>query len=131
MYYNKGYGDLKKVKYNNLKRDMADNAESMRLLAGYRKSMTTSKILYVSAGVSIIAGLLAFMMDKQDTTAPAFTYDPKGFPNGFNHDTKIKNRGTTAAYILFGASLGLAGGGYGVHLAGARRLENAVDSYNR
>ena len=131
MYYTKGEGDLQKVKYNNLKRDMADNAESMRLLAGYRKSMTTSKILYVSAGVSIIAGLVAFIMDNKDTSTPAFAYDPKGFPNGFNHDTKIKRGGTTAAFILMGASLGLAGGGYAVHLGGVRRLENAVDSYNK
>ena len=131
MYYNKGDGDLKKVKYHNLKRDMADNIESMRLLAGYRKSMTTSKILYVSAGVSIIAGLVAFVMDNNDTSAPSFTYDPKGFPNGINRDTKVKSIGTTATFILFGASLGLAGGGYAVHLAGNRRLENAVDSYNK
>ncbi|RZM29003.1 MAG: hypothetical protein EOO88_06700, partial [Pedobacter sp.] len=62
MFYNKGFGDLKKVTYLNLQQDMSDHPESMDQLNSYRKSINTSKILYTAAGVSIVAGLVSFIV---------------------------------------------------------------------
>ncbi len=118
MYYNKGNGDLKKVRYHTLMEDLSDNKESIDLLNGYRKNINTSKILYVSAGVSIVAGMVAFLTAGSNQK-PAFGGDFGKSPN------------FTSSYILIGLSPGLALGGYLNQLSGQRKLERAIDSYNR
>ncbi|EDM34915.1 hypothetical protein PBAL39_00245 [Pedobacter sp. BAL39] len=121
MYYNKGYGDLKKVKYINLKNDMSDDKESLDLLEGYRKSMRTTKVLYVAAGVSLLASTVAFFVDVNKVNEPT---GPFGFrePRGGN---------MTGAFALMGVGAGFAFGGVLKHLSTARKLEAAIDHYNR
>lgn len=127
MFYNKGYGDLKKANYANLMQDMADRTESMDLLASYRKKRNTSTILYVAAGASLVASLVSFVSTgKQKQDLPLFNGN-YGRPSNFND-----NRSNFApSFGLMGAGLGLAVAGYLVGLQGSRQLENAVDAYNK
>ncbi|WP_316815409.1 hypothetical protein [Pedobacter nyackensis] len=126
MYYNKGYGNLKKVNYNNLKNDMSDHAESMDLLKGYKKSMNTSKIMYTAAAVSVIAGIVSFLAaDKKVDSS---------FPGHFGDRTSGMNTSFsdyTPSLIMFGLGLGFTAGGYVIQTSGSRHLERAVDAYNR
>lgn len=126
MYYNKGYGDLKKVNYNNLKQDMADRAESMDLLKRYRKNINTARTLYIAGGASVVAGLVTFLVNGKNSQK-AFNH-PFGGPNYTVPDIKTN---TTASFSLLGAGAGLAIGGALVHMGAVRHLEDAVDAYNR
>ena len=118
MYYNKGNGDLKKVRYATLVEDLSDNKESIDLLTAYRKNTNTSKILYASAGVSIVAGLVSFL------TA--------GSKNHANFVPKLgKQANFTPSFIFLGLSPALALGGYLTQLSGRQKLERAIDSYNK
>lgn len=126
MFYNKGFGDLKKVSYNNLKLDMADHPKSIDLLAGYKKSINTSKILYVAAGASVAAGLISFLAIAGNQKLP--------HNDGFNTPNSAfinKQANFTASFALLGLGLGFAIGGYSVGVSADRHLEDAVDAYNR
>lgn len=120
MFYNKGWNDLQKVNYQNLSRDMADDPRSMDLLKGYRKKINTAKIMYVAAGASIIAGFISIMADGNRTEI-----------NGFGHKVPSMSGDFTKGCILFGAGLAIGGSGALIHLSSTRRLENAIESYNR
>ncbi|SMC89841.1 hypothetical protein [Pedobacter africanus] len=113
MYYNKGFSDLQKVNYHNLKLDMADHPESMDLLAGYRRSMSTGKLMYVAAGAAIAAGIVSFLVGTEKSSMAA------------------TERGYTAGFALIGAGAGLAFGGYAVSAKANRHLEDAIEAYNR
>ena len=126
MYYNKGYGDLKKANYQNLMQDMADRAESMDLLERYRKNVNTSRILYGTAGAAILAGLISFVVKgRQNRDIPPFV--------GAGPSRRINERHTNfaASFGLMGLGAGLAAGGYLVGVQGERHLEDAVDAYNK
>lgn len=112
LFYNKGFGDVKRVNYRNLREDMSDNEQSIDVLAGYRKSLNTSRALYISAGVSALASIISFWTQT-------------------NSMDIHKDANFTPGYVLVGAGLGLAIGGFGVHMNGARKLERAIDVYNR
>ena len=118
MFYNKGYEDIRKVSYANLMRDMSDRPESMQLLAGYRKSMNTTKVLYISAGASVLAGLIYAVVVGSNTDRMLGT-------NG------VKEASFAPSFALLGASAGLALGGYFAGESGKRHLEAAVDAYNK
>jgi hypothetical protein len=120
MYYNKGMGDLQKVNYYNLSRDMADRPESMDLLRGYRKSMNTGNIMYAAAGASLVAGLVSFLVKGSDR-------------QNRNHEfgTGFKRTNFTTSFLLLGVGAGLAGGGALIQMSGSRKLEDAVQVYNR
>ena len=111
MHYNKGYNDLKRLNYRNLKNDMSDHPASMDMLNSYRRSMNTTKMLYVAAGASLLAGFLnlATGSDKKSLSSANFALS------------------TT----LIGVGLGFATGGYLNYLSGNRKLENAVEIYNK
>jgi hypothetical protein len=127
MYYNKGFGDLKKVNYNNLRRDIADHPESIDLLNNYRKSMTTSKMLYTAAGVSIVAGLVSFLVaGSSDGLSSSFGDNKFGASSMSSGGANF-----TSSFVLLGLGAGLAIGGYYVQISGSRKLENVIDSYNR
>ncbi|MCB9014141.1 MAG: hypothetical protein H6539_08890 [Bacteroidales bacterium] len=53
-YYNKGYGDLKSLKYNNLVDDLSDNAECISLLNESRAYSNKSKKYYALGAAAII-----------------------------------------------------------------------------
>lgn len=132
MYYNKGYEDLKKVNYHNLKMDMADNAQSMQMLEGYRKSTRNGTILYAAAGASLVAGLVSFLVNGSSGQK---SFNNNGFgSNGFNgKNSAFEHKGAnfTASFVLLGLGAGFAIGGYTVGASGNRHLENAVDAYNK
>lgn len=128
MYYNKGFEDLKKVSYQNLKTDMANNQESMYFLKNYRKSINTCTALYVRAGASIVASLITFLVTGRN--GQKFT-GSAGFPGQNFAPEPFKSPNYTGSYVLMGLGTGLAIGGYVVNAAGSRHLENAVNAYNR
>lgn len=109
MYYNKGYDDLKKLNYRNLKNDMADNPESMDMLHSYRKSMNTSNILYTAATASLAAGIISFVSNGK---------------SGFSKSNFIPSIGLAVV------GLGFAAGGYLNTVSAGKKLENAVEIYN-
>lgn len=113
MYYNKGFNDLRKVSYHNLKQDMADHQESMDLLAGYRRSINTGKMMYTAAGVAIVAGLVYFLVGSERSSISA------------------SERNFAAGFALLGAGAGFALGGYVVSAKANRHLEDAIEAYNR
>ena len=122
MFYNKGFDNLKKVNYDNLKGDMADNQKSLDFLEAYRKSRKNATLMYVGAGVSFVAAaitLFSWANIKQTGTT--------GFGNMPTYDTKSP----AGSFVLFGVGSGLALGGYLTQAAGARNIERAVDAYNR
>ncbi|MFA4869010.1 MAG: hypothetical protein WC623_12465 [Pedobacter sp.] len=110
MYYNKGYGDLKKLNYKNLKNDIADNPESIEMLYAYRKSMNTSNVLYTAASISIIAGIISVISNGKNS------YSKTNFTTGLS---------------LAVVGLGFATGGYLNSVSAGRKLEDAIDIYNR
>ncbi len=118
MYYNKGNNDLKKVRYHTLMEDLSDNKQSIDLLKAYKKNMSTSKILYASAGVSLIASMVSFLTVGSNHK-PSFGANFGKSPN------------FTPSYILLGMVPGLALGGYLTQLSGQQKLESAIDNYNR
>ena len=124
MYYNKGYGDLKKVSYANLKADMADRPASLDFLNAYRKSLNNRNLLYVGAGAALLAGLVTFTIDG--------TRSAKFVGEGF-HKTLVepKTIGIGTSFALLGLGGGLSLAGFVVHRNASRNLENAVDAYNR
>lgn len=126
MFYNKGYEDLRKVNYNNLKIDMADDLESLDLLEGYRKSKRTSTTLYVAAGVSIAAAVVSFLVSGKESQN---SIGSGGF--GEKPDMSINTGNIATSLALFGVGSGFAIGGYFVNQSGLRKLEGAIDSYNR
>ncbi|WP_316748083.1 hypothetical protein [Pedobacter gandavensis] len=107
MYYNKGFGDLKRVRYRNLMKDMADHPQSMQFLKDYRKSSQLSKIISVTAGAAIIAGVATLLTGG---------YSESSFTN---------------SSILMGGGIVLATGGYLIHLSGKKNIEKAITNYNK
>jgi len=111
MYYNKGYDDLKKLNYRNLKNDMSDNPKSMDMLRSYRRSMNTTNLLYTAGAASLLAGFLNLALP--------------------GNKTSISDTNFALSGALMGIGLGFVTGGYLNHISGNRKLENAVDIYNR
>lgn len=112
MYYNKGYTDLKRLNYVNLKRDMADNPKAMDMLRAYKRKKNTTFMLYVAGAATFLTGAMLMMSEDKDP----FSMSMANF--------------TTGA-VLAGAGLGIGAGGYLNSLSANRRLEVAVDNYNR
>ncbi|TKC58469.1 hypothetical protein FBD94_17740 [Pedobacter hiemivivus] len=110
LYYNTGYADLKMLNYVNLKKDMADNPQSMDMLYAYRRSMNTTKFLYIAGAASILAAGLTSMGGGESA------YSTSRFTTGVS---------------LGALGLGLIAGGYLKSVAAKGKLETAVDIYNR
>lgn len=121
MYYNKGYHDLKRVNYDNLSADMADNAKSIDLLANYRKSRRAGTIMYVSAGAAIVASVVTLFSGN------GIKQTGYGFGNMPNYEASNK----TGSFLLLGLGAGLSLGGYLIQSSGARNIERAVEVYNQ
>lgn len=126
MYYNKGYSDLKKVNYRNLRTDMSDHPQSLDFLAAYRSSLNTRNVLYTSAGASLLASLVSFVITSKrggQSSEDFFSRTPGSF------DPKMPN--FVPSFALLGIGAGLAVGGFFVDQRASRNLENAIDTYNR
>ncbi|WP_316841249.1 hypothetical protein [Pedobacter gandavensis] len=118
MYYNKGFGDLKKLKYRNLKNDLAGHPESMKFLNTYKKRSVISKIMYATAGAAIISGCAIFLKPEVLEKRPGF-------------GSQFKDTNVTPAYVLMGLGVGLVAGGYAVDVSKSRYMEQAIEAYNR
>ncbi|MBE9597887.1 hypothetical protein [Pedobacter sp. MC2016-24] len=110
MYYNKGYSDLKKLNYTNLKRDLRDDPRSMDMLRAYRRSVNTTTLCYIAGAASLLTGL--FVATSEGKNA----FSDKNF--------------------IIGSSLGVLGlglvtGGYFKTFSAKKKLENTIDIYNR
>ncbi|RZK41904.1 MAG: hypothetical protein EOO90_09180 [Pedobacter sp.] len=129
MYYNKGWGDLKRVRYVNLLEDMADSPASLDLLKAYRKKVNTSTLLYASAGASIIGGMVMLLVNGSKTHSDF----GKGFGQGsaFNQGSSRMGPSLAPGFILLGAGTGLAVGGFLNQISASRTLEDAIYNYNR
>lgn len=123
-YYNIGFGGLKKATYENLRRDLVSNEESMFHLQQYQKSHSLSKKLLIAGGAAILGGLVSFVaMGSRDTRKAS------GFPEpGWIDRTPRPNLGLSLGLILGGA--GLSGVGALKLLKKSNYLKEAVDTYN-
>lgn len=121
MFYNKGNADLKKINYYNLSTDMADNPESLNLLSGYKKSMSTGTIMYVSAGAAIVASAVMLFSGN----------GIKQMNNSFGNMPNFSAKNHTGSFLLMGLGAGLSLGGYLVQSSGSRNIERAVEVYNQ
>lgn len=122
MFYNKGLSDLKRVNYDNLRADMADNQKSLDFLEGYRKSRRTGTIMYVAAGAAFIASAVTLLSGsglKQNGFTP------------YGHMPNYEGKNYTGSFLLMGLGAGLGVGGYLVQASGARNIERAAEAYNR
>lgn len=126
MYYNKGYSDLKRVNYRNLRADMSDNPQSLDFLAAYRRSLNTRNVLYTAAGASLIASLVSFVIAGAKAGESSEEFFSRK-PGTFNP----KKPNLVPSFSLLGVGAGLSIGGFFVHRSASRNLENAVDAYNR
>ena len=122
MHYNKGYDDLKRVNYDNLTTDMADNAQSIDLLKSYRKSRRAGTVMYAAAGAAIIASVVTLFSNNGFKK-------PHG--GGFGQMPDFNSGNKVGSFVLLGAGAGLAVGGYFTQASGARNIERAVEVYNR
>lgn len=128
MFYNKGYDDLKKVNYKNLAFDMGDDVQSLDILAGYRKNMMTSKTLYIAAGASVAAALIALIVNANNKQE---SLKEHSFGENFPSFNDKQSGRFNASIPLVGLGAGLGIGGYLVNQSGLRKLERAIDTYNR
>jgi len=110
MYYNKGYSDLMKLNYTNLKRDLRDDPRSMDMLRAYRRSMNTSTLFYIAGAASLLTGV--FVATSEGKNA----FSDKNFIIGSS---------------IGGLGLGFITGGYLKTLSAKKKLENTIDVYNR
>jgi hypothetical protein len=110
MYYNLGYADLKRWNYTNLNKDLADNPQSMDMLHAYKKSRKTTTLLYIAGAASFVGGVFVLGMEEKRA---------------------FSNTNMTIGMSVAGLGAGLITGGYLKSVANQRKLEAAIDSYNR
>ena len=121
-YYNKDYGALRKANYINLSEDLADNPQSMAFLHKYRSVKRTQIAMYVTAGLSLIAGIVVMQSARSD-----ISLNPNG--PGFSSDHSTKSR-LLSGLLTVSAGVGLATGGYFMGPSGTKHLKRAIDAYN-
>ena len=80
--------------------------------------MNTTKVLYISAGASVLAGLIYAVVISNDT-------DKMLGRNG------VKEASFAPSFALLGIGAGLALGGCYAGESGKRHLDAAVDAYNK
>ncbi len=126
IYYNKGFADLKRLNYANLKHDLTDNPRSMDLLEAYRKKKNTSTVMYVAAGASFVAGVVSLVSGSSNLSSSS------NF-NTFNSTQfrSFSSKDNTAGYLLISVGLGFSIAGFTIQNAGQRHLDAAINEYNR
>lgn len=113
-YYNVGFGSLKRANYVNLSIDLADNPKSMAFLSRYRSAKRTQMAMYVTAGASLLAGVVSFLSAG----------------SGDLHASRSGLSSIGPGLALLGAGTGLAAGGYLMGPSATKHLKYAVDAYN-
>lgn len=112
-FYNKGFGNLKKIKFRNLQYDLADNPKSVLHLNKCRSIRGASAALYVAGCAAIIGGLVSVYAKTENNQGngpkPDFTFN--------------------IIAIGFGASSWITG--FVVSSAQKQHLEKAIETYNK
>jgi len=112
-FYNKGFGDVKKIKYRNLQYDLSDNPESVLHLNKCRSIRGISTALYVTGCAAIIGGLVSVYTKTENKQSnwlkPDFTFN--------------------IIAIGFGASSCLTG--LVVSSSQKKHIEKAIEAYNK
>jgi len=111
QYYNRGFEELKKAKYKYLVKDLADNANSMKLLGKYKKNRNIATGLYIAGAAVGITGLVGFIK-KTSNTAGKPEQD-----TSVNTTLMISGVGTMLVGSIFSFSLN-------------KKVEDAIDAYN-
>lgn len=125
MYYNKGFGDLKSVNYQNLSQDMRDNAQSLDFLEAYKRQRGVGMVLAGVGVASCIAGIISFVSKSSE---PLET----GFSNfGMNRTTVNKHPNFGLSYALLGVGFGIGVTGSIKLFTARQKLNSAVDVYNQ
>lgn len=112
-FYNKGYGDLKKMSYRNMKADLSDNPESSLHLNKCKTVRRNTTVLY-SAGFALIVGGLVGLIAKT-SNVPENSPEPN----------------LTGNFVAMGLGTGCCWAGYFVSLSQAKHLISAINSYNK
>jgi hypothetical protein len=110
-YYNKGYGNLKKAKYSNLKVDLADNPESLIHINKYKKLQTAEGVLIGTAAVILVGSVIhqSGRYDAAKKEGKEYEMNPTG--------------------IVIGAGF-LIGSGI-ISFSKPKHLKTAIDFYNK
>lgn len=114
-YYNKGFGDLKKATYKNLKIDLADSPESIEYLSKYRKYKNVQIVLSIVGGALIVSGITTYFIKTSDVDRNAPNY---------------KEPNTTPNMLVAVAGGGLVGFSYYLSFPKRDKLKKAIDAYN-
>lgn len=121
-YYNIGYSRLKKTNYVNLSIDLASNPESMSFLKKYQNIRRAQTAMYVTAGLSVIGGVIA-LLSENDEIESGFGKAP-----GSGINKSDRSFGFATGAVMFG--IGLAAGGYLIGPLQKGYLKRAIDTYN-
>jgi hypothetical protein len=65
-YYNKGFGELKKANYKNLRTDLANDPESMLYLDKYKSISSAQTVLQIVGGGLIVVGFATLINNTKD-----------------------------------------------------------------
>jgi len=114
-YYNKGFSDLKKANYKNLKIDLADSPESMGYINKYRKYKNVQIVLSIVGGALIATGITSYFIKTSDVNRNAPNY---------------KEPNTTPNMLIAVAGGGLVGCSYYLSFPKRSKLKKAIDAYN-
>jgi hypothetical protein len=108
-FYNKGFGDLKRANYENLKIDLSDKPETKLYLDKYNKTRMIQNGFYVGCGALLVGSFVAFYNEAES--------NPKNFD--------------PSSTFLF-AGLGVASGftAYIIGLEKKNKLKEAIHVYN-
>ncbi len=120
-YYNKDFGDLKKVNYKNLKTDLADNPESMKYLTDYKRASDNAVLLAIT-GYTIMTLTTISLINKMNHDPNIYnTNDPNYVP---------PYMGPHTAGILGGLLLVWSKNIFIDHGSKPEALRKAIESYN-
>lgn len=114
-YYNKGFGDLKKATYKNLKVDLADSPESVGYLSKYRRYKNIQIVLSFVGGALVATGITSYFIKTSDADRKAPNY---------------KEPNTTPDMLIAVAGGGLIGCSYYLSFPKRNKLKKAIDAYN-
>ncbi len=112
LYYNKGFHELKKANYQNLKTDLADNPKSMVHLQKYRRDSNIEIFSFAGAGVALLVGVLQASKANDES----------------------KNPGETPSYAPIVVPICISGAGMWIgHIIGKskkKHIDRAIAAYN-
>lgn len=110
-YYNKGFGELRRATYDNLKTDLSDKPEAQLYLNKYNKTRMIQNGFYVGCGAFLVGSLVAFYNEAESNpqnfdTSSTFVFAGLGIASGFTAfiiglEKKNKLKEAVAAYNQF------------------------------